>query len=590
MAIKLLKAKFSGKCHFCAQTFPAGTAVQWDQCQQGHVSRGLCGHDGDRPRARRRGPECRDDQAEPGPGPGSCRVTGPGPAHHSRHAGNRPAPAAKDPNGPQTQKARGIVALQKHSMLSKAFAAIALTEADAVSKAEGQGFPCFVRPCPITPRHGFVDSRVVKSAAEVVGVWGEAKKADPAAELIVMPYVNADFNMVWRPGLLAVGPGHDGATAGHDSISIFLQSGYTPKSGVWQAVAADAGVDQSKDDPFLEAVTSGSHDTVITQVRAGVKGTVTAPDWCPAAFTIGEVVTLDDATKPTPDAMLDWEMRAKTLTPGYHVVHNPGGNLGDHWSVHAQLNGIAVVTSFTPKVGDVLPKLGIDLVPLDPSAIVWGFLGGAIGPSLKTDLGTRRRAVCAAIMGVHHGLRMGGPAGVHIGASVAFILRLAQAAVWGEARHAEHKGLSREQVYKGVLDDWITGREGLGVKVTLMHTHHWGGGFGGKPWAAIGHATMDLDRAMIVLLQDPTEQHAIDVVARLNALVNLAHNNGWFLNKFCDSVWFDLAADLDPRVALMAGPVWYQATTVDAGARLDLLDRVSGLVPIQIGHKAPGAS
>ncbi|KKL48351.1 hypothetical protein LCGC14_2326390 [marine sediment metagenome] len=33
------------------------------------------------------------------------------------------------------------------------------------SFAKSITFPCFARPCPMTPRHGFVDSRVVRSAA-----------------------------------------------------------------------------------------------------------------------------------------------------------------------------------------------------------------------------------------------------------------------------------------------------------------------------------------------------------------------------------------------------------------------------------------
>lgn len=612
MAVKTIQAKFAGKCHGCGGPFPPATTVLWDS-QTKAVYHGQCainagllagGGPGPAPVVSLAGATVGQPIVTSGTVQEKineikakmAKKVAAKIAANVAKAAAKPKPITVYPQAgipsvcmdgaPKTQKARGIVALQKHKMLSEGFARIANSEETAIAAAQAQGFPCFVRPCPITPRHGFVDSRVVQDVDGVRQVWKETVAADPQGELIVMPYVNADYNMVWRPGLLAVGPGHDGATAGHASISIFLQPQWS-KSGIWQTVSTDAGVNLAQDDPFIEAVSAGGSDTVVTQIRAGVQGTVTAPDWNPEPFQIGEVITIAEETKADPDAMLAWETRAKELIPGFHVVYNPGGNLGDHWSVHAQIAKIPVVTTFLPKVGDLLPKLGLDLVPLDPQAILWGFLGAVSGPSLKDDLGSRKRAVCAAVCGVHHGLRFGGDAGVHIGASVAFLLRLAQAAVWGEARHAEHSGLSRDQVYKAVLDDWLIGREKFAQKVTLMHTHSWHGGFGGKPWAAIGHATIALDAAVLDLLAHPTETKAGALVGKLNALINLAHNNGWFLNKFCESTWFDLAADLDPRAVIMAGPAWYDATTTPAPVRLELLTRLETLTPIVLSHKTP---
>src|SRR5206468_11108753 len=122
-----------------------------------------------------------------------------------------------------------------------------------------------------------------------------------------------------------------------------------------------------------------------------------------------------------------------------------------------------------------------------------------------------------------------------IGASVAFLLRLSQAALWGGARHAEKQGISRDQVYKNVLDDWIKGRGRLAEKVTLFHTHHWSGGFGGSKWAAIGHAAIGLDTAGLELIRKPASESAIATVSTLNNLINLWHNNAWLLDKFVDA-------------------------------------------------------
>lgn len=494
------------------------------------------------------------------------------------HADLVAAVAAHTPE-PLTQKARGIRVLQSHGILSQAMAYIGTSLESSILAAQHVGLPCFCRPCPITSRHGFVDSRTVSSEDEVRQVWNEARAADSQAELILMPFVQSSHNMVWRPGLLSIGPGHDGATGGHDSLEVYLQPAY---SQTWQQLATAAGCDLEKCDPFVEAVSGPAQSLVVTQVRAGTKGAPTAPNWVPADMTVGEVVVIDPAHKKDAGKMLEWESTAKTLQPGYHVVYNPGGNGGDHWFVHSQAAGIAVVTNYLPTVGEHLPKQGIDLVPLDPQAIAWGFLGGILSPSLLTPV-RREQAVCAAVMGTHHGLLMGGDAGVHLGASVAMMLRLGQAAIWGEARHKDGKGLSREQIYAGSLDHWLHGRSKLRDKVALFFEKSWFGEYGGPAWAACGQATVQLDTAMLTVIQQPTIANATALFTCLTNVVNLAHNNGWWLNKFAHGHWFDYAADLDPRVAFMAGPIWYEATTAPADLRMRLLAKVQGLSPIDLG-------
>lgn len=585
--LKTIPLKFNGKCYTCKAAIPAGDLANWDKLTKRvyHLA-------------------CSPADA-PGVAPSELPPTFAAPKVKLKVKAKKlatvpgsileiPNPQTATGQNPISQKAKGILALQSSGMLSTAMARVCLTLEEALTAADYIGLPCFVRPCPEFARHGFVDSRVVQTLEEVSGVWSEARAVDPKAELIVMPYVDATYNMVWRPGLLSIGPGHDGATAGHDSVSVFLQGEY---SGTWENLSKKAGVKIQTQDPFLESVANQEHELVVTQIRAGVKGTPTAPDWNPEALegmTVGEVVTIDPSFKAIDGAMLAWETQAKELKPGYHVVYNPGGNLGDHWSVHAQLAGVTVITSFVPQIGQTIPKLGIDLVELEPQAVIFGFLGGLLGPSLKHDHAMRRRAVCAAIMGTHHGLRMGGDAGVFLGASVAFMLRLGQAALWGEARHAEKSTgggkLSRDQIYQNILDDWAVGREKLADKVGLFFTHSWGGGFGGKPWAACGQGTIDLDASMLALIKSPSRTNVKNVMASLTNVVNLAHNNGWWMNKFITHDWFDKAADLDPRVALMAGPAWYESAIVPCDARMTLLGKIENMTPIDLMAVAgPGA-
>jgi hypothetical protein len=481
----------------------------------------------------------------------------------------------------RTQKARSVIALQKYDLLASHMARVAQTELEAVTGAHAIGLPCFMRPCPVTPRHGFVDSRVVTSTDDVRAVWQEAIAADPGAEALLMPFVKASHNMVWRPGLVSVGPGHDGATGGHDSATILIEPGYSPH---WATIATDATVNLEQCDPFVEAV-MGPNGLTVTQVRAGDKGAPAGADWIPAPMIVARVRTIDPATKKDDGAMLAWESEAKALIAGEDLVYNPGGNLGDHWSVHARIHGIGVVTTFRPSVGDTVPAMGQQVEPLDPQAIVWGLLGGLCGPSLiPTD--RRVSAVCAAVCGTHHGLRMGGAIGVHLGTSIAVMLRLGQAAIWGEARHAEHHTaiatgkLSRAQIFTKILDQWQDGRDQLKTKADLFWSHAWHGGFGGTAWGTCAKALVALDQAVLDLVRVPSLVHAKRILAAHTTAVNVAHNNGWWLNKFAPSYWFDRAAELDPTVPMMAAPVWYEASTVDPDDRLRLLAAIEDMAPI----------
>lgn len=77
----------------------------------------------------------------------------------------------------KTQKALGIQALSYYGWR--------VPSCRFISEAENlphyTDAPVFVRPCPMRPRHGFVDSRVCTTAAEIRTVWDPA---DDAVEFV----------------------------------------------------------------------------------------------------------------------------------------------------------------------------------------------------------------------------------------------------------------------------------------------------------------------------------------------------------------------------------------------------------------------
>ena len=105
----------------------------------------------------------------------------------------------------RTQKARGLLKLREehaaniYGGYTPQFALVQ-NEADldrlihswlAACDAETSTMQMFCRPCPVRPRHGFVDSGPVNNPDEMRALWKEAQANDPQAEMLVMAPVAA---------------------------------------------------------------------------------------------------------------------------------------------------------------------------------------------------------------------------------------------------------------------------------------------------------------------------------------------------------------------------------------------------------------
>ena len=181
---------------------------------------------------------------------------------------------------PKTQKARGVLAnmvQRDHSPRPQLIQDIAAYTSEQFMdlRNDAYGRKLFARPCPTTPRHGFVDSRQVRTYSELVQVWEETMLADPKGEVILMPFVAAKWSAVVTEMSMAIGPAHDGATAGHKSRILAL---------------AGLSIDWAKDYvlegevPYIETVSTVSEDgyliNKLVQVRSGPP-TKPPGDWVP---------------------------------------------------------------------------------------------------------------------------------------------------------------------------------------------------------------------------------------------------------------------------------------------------------------------
>lgn len=207
-------------------------------------------------------------------------------------------------------------------------------------------FPFFLRPCPTRPRHGFVDSRQVSTPKEVLAVAMAALSADPDAELIACPFLDAAYSAVLTPGSFSLGEGHDGATSGQ-SITVY---GPAPTSDHLAWITQSASIAPG-DIPYVELVQRRDPATrrpfSIVQVRGGPQ-LVAASDFVPEPTKVTQVLIADHDTD-----LVQWETDIAIAVPGT-VVYAPGLSLAAHQCVHAVIHRVPVLTTREPVVGEML--------------------------------------------------------------------------------------------------------------------------------------------------------------------------------------------------------------------------------------------
>lgn len=460
---------------------------------------------------------------------------------------------------PRTQKVKGIMALKNSSACGTP--APILTVIQSEEDLKRWSYPTkgnlvgkvFARPCPVTPRHGFVDSRMVKSKEELEGVWKETMAADPNGELLLMPFMSPLYNAIWTPSLITIGRGHDGATAGKDVVT-FPLSGILPLAV--ETLKINSGVAKD-DDPYIEVVyKEDPYETALnprlTQLRAGVKVTGKA-DFIPAPTEVEEILI------PNGMDLLQWEtlIKSKVGVEGV-VVNNVGGSPCDHYSVHAITYSIPTITSRKVEKGELLDV--IPFTPPTPLKVLEGILA-IEGVNLSISI-NRSMSTSLLLMALHNAAKLEGDQGVWLGVGVGLMLKLGSMALKGEARHLNWGASKqmRDTSYQLSAKHSLHGHRIITPRsINILRYGDFGGaGVGGRKWAECGGVLCDLFDAVYLLAKNPIPDQVNHLIRVLNLAVNQAHNGGWWLNKFTSGDTFFLIQQGDVRCTLKCLPLVYE--------------------------------
>lgn len=443
-----------------------------------------------------------------------------------------------------TQKAKGVLALQNYNSfgnIPKVWGII--REEAAIDAWRDDLFPLFARPCPKRPRHGFVDSRVVQTKDELKTVLAETLAADPEGEMMVMqPLLDAKWSAVLTPSLLTIGPSNDGATAGKDTVTIPIR----PKP--LEPALLKAGEIGEEEDPYLEFVQQ-QNALYVTQLRAGPRVEGNGINYIPADVVVKEIINPENGPDYAPYSLLDWEKKMESVKGQEGVVvSHPGGSMTDHYSVHARLNRIPIITALQGVLcGQILKKETDDSIPFSPEAVMRGIVIGE-KISLPLDFSVNAQPlqpyVALLLMALYNSPSMVGEYGRWLGIAASLMLRLGSTALSGEARHAKRKdgkGMpDREKVYSHVLPFSLSRhRARLNRLINVLRYGFEGGGIGGEKWAKCGASLIPLFNGVSELARNPSEEGVRAIAKALNVAVDQAHNNGWWLNKFADQSLFE---------------------------------------------------
>lgn len=413
-------------------------------------------------------------------------------------------------------------------------------------------FHGFARPCPIRPRHGFVESKVINSKDELLALMKEVKEQDKSGEIILGPYfdkINCSAVYV-SSGMLSVGPGNDGATGGKNSISFpvapfvmsadFLKSVKIKKSGA----------------VYLETICDKNGYNFLTQIRGGPRIRVESEDFIPCTLAVKKVIS------PNKD-LLAWEKEVKTIKNGT-VVYGNGYTLASHAAVHCVLHNIPFIVSHKPKVGEIIKateekelkrplnrrnfRKGVDFV-----------LKNNLFKSMSLEF-----KFCLSILHNWAYLRKSVHADWLFGVLVTLFVKLCTALVFGEHRHFGTRHFnSRTDAYNKVRNKCLNYANKLPGIFKDFYSRTWTSGFGGIPWAncaLFAGLTWKLVVDMFNRKRDNiSDEEIAKVIDIINKTINLAHNNGWWFNKIAMKEDMDFAADNPGLLSLCVSDGFFNA-------------------------------
>lgn len=488
----------------------------------------------------------------------------------------------------KTQKARGIKALANHTIAPMVQAIggyeIRLLPQNNTMPPSLDAYKLFARPCPVTPRHGFVESRAVADMVEAQALLIEARQVDPEAEVIVMKKLTGKWSGIATNTGVTWGHGNDGVTSGGKGAVVLIpaptsvenwnSASLFPLRGDFKASITQTG--------YVELVENEGR-SIVVQYREGPAQPATL-DYIPRKTLIKSFLVAGGD-------LLKWEKRLSGIPLADRkttVISAKGMALSSHYAVHGIALGIPVVTSDIPIVRGQTLEAAENTIPKlrqkDYQTLAT-LLKKALKAKFNFHQYEQQEVLATGIASLHTmAVWDNSPMLMELRAlSVVTILRYLCSAVVGEVRHFDRKGPGQDGLteQKTIVpsDRYENGRDfiysrllkplPLATILSYFQTTQedffqtgWGVGhsrdpetgrslgrwdktsasYGGPNWGRVSRSGERLAKATIVFLEQPNKQTWQELFMSLNNAVHMAHNNGRALDKWIGDSMLDRIA------------------------------------------------
>lgn len=440
-------------------------------------------------------------------------------------------------------------------------------------------FPKFARPCPLVPRHGFVESRLVSSLEEVEALLKETHEHDKEGELILMDRLSGKHSAVMTATGVSWGMSNDGVTSGK-GVNLHIPA----PSGKFDAMFLPfLGLPANANQGVYAELVEDNGAVCVVQMRLGPKQQGQAPK----RYTVGLSNMIRHILRPESDDLIVWDKKLNDpnnkLRCAQTLIWLPGQTMASHFAVQGIANGYNVSVEKECPI-EVLGVLRPDTsAPIDMDEADYKTLAKMFEAEKKTRFWDYPRDVLLSV-GVLHSLPYWSNEH-HLlalrarGAMIA--ARYGLAACLGESRHHLHMsetpakvpwdklieanpnlgGMrpSRSYVFvRSFAMPWEMGQDLAKAAAADMQiagqppvTDHlakggklgeYGASFMGHRWEWAALRVHDLHAAINRFTNDPNKTNWGVILGHYNEIINAAHNGGYLLNKWCDASLIDNAA------------------------------------------------
>lgn len=413
--------------------------------------------------------------------------------------------------------------------------------------------PIFARPCPLKPRHGFVESRDITSARDLQNVAEETLAADADGELLLCEKIDADYSAVATVANITYGLGNDGATAGRNALTV-------PYPAWASASLISKSFDKIpygviKDSPYIELVWPKISDIpYVCQLRDGPIPQ-TMVDYIPKTVEVAHVLNTTNCNGDELDLITFEEAIAAAKDEVGFVVNHVGGCLTSHYAIHCIINNVPILCSRAPVIGETLRVACVD----DKLAIDYDRLAVHIvrAFSLVKELynkEARNYSYLAAIGCSYLHAQILWDGRDHLlklrAYGIAATLTCLCAALLGEARHASNTWLTRiwgekiDFLYRDYVkrERSVIFSSAFSISVQELAAYYpllydtylqyeWPNSYGGLAWLNCTQSTQSFFRAVCNFVQAPCSVSYADAVKHWNRAINTIHNSGTPIRK-----------------------------------------------------------